>query len=129
MTLETERGLFIKNPPWGIVQSALGLLDPGVGNSFAVLSTGQSTYVQTLRGTNGFHLEWRVTGDDPGTYIHYRACDPEGSAGRKVLKKFDAINAGEYRDLLTLEMVISAFRSFFDRMAPPAALRWRVLDL
>lgn len=129
MEFETEGGLNTKNPPWGLVRSALGLLDPGEGNSFAILSLSHNSFVQVLRGTNGFHLEWRVTGDDLETYIHYRACSATGSTDRRLLKKHDGLNDGQQRDLLDLESVIPAFRAFFDRKAPPGDLHWRVLDI
>ena len=129
MAFETEGGMKLKDPPWGAVRSALGLLDPGEGNSFAILTVDHNSFVQTLRGTNGFHLEWRITGDELDSYIHYRGCTPEGSTGRRLLKKYDGLNDGQQRDLLSLEQVISVFRAFFDRKGPPKGLKWRVLDL
>lgn len=129
MIFETEAGASITDPPWVLVESALTCLDTGRGNSFAILSLKPNTYVQALRGRNGFHLEWRITGDSEDEHIHYRAATPEGSAESALLHKDDGHDEGQRCDLLDLESVIRAFRAFFDRQAPPESLHWRVLDL
>ncbi|MGB6222598.1 hypothetical protein [Haloferula sp.] len=129
MKLETEGKGKLGNPPWDVVEEALRELDQGLGNSYAILSIAHSNYVQALRGLNGYHLEWRITGDDLDKYIHYRAANRSGSSTRKFLVKCDVVNDGQQRDLLSLDSVIEAFRAFFDRKAPPASLLWRVLDL
>lgn len=129
MKLETEGKLRMENPPWGLVKSAIEMLDAGEGNSFAILALEPNTFIQVLRGLNGFHLEWRITGDHENEYIHYRAAKPEGSSENERLQKLNTINDGQQRDLLTLEPVVEAFRAFFDRKTPPANLLWRVLDL
>jgi len=62
MELENEAGLKRRNPPWPLVERVVRELDEGHGNSFAILSLPGNTYVQTIRGFNGWHLEWRITG-------------------------------------------------------------------
>lgn len=129
MMLETEGGLRLPEPPWHRVETALRQLDEGFGNSFASLSLGHANYVQTLRGVNGFHLEWRITGDDLDEFLHYRASDPGGASNEVNLRKHDGWNDGQLRDLLTLDQVIEAFRCFFDREAPPRSLDWRTIEV
>lgn len=129
MRLETEGGLGLPDPPWHRVETALRQLDAGFGNSYASLSLGHANYVQTLRGINGFHLEWRITGDDVDEFLHYRAANPGGTCDLVRLRKHDAWNDGQLRDLLVLDQVIEAFRCFFDRKAPPQSLHWRTIDV
>lgn len=119
----------LPNPRWALVKSALAGLDTGWGNSFAILSLEPNTYVQALRGHNGFHLEWRITGETPDDLIHYRASDPDGSTEPALLRKDDGVNEGERRDLLELDQVTHVFRAFFDGKAPPRTPSWRVLDV
>lgn len=85
--------------------------------------------MQVLRGLNGHHLEWRITGDSLNDSIHWRAANPRSSSSRAFLEKHDGGNDGQQRDLLALVPVMETFRAFFDRKAPPAHLLWRVLDL
>lgn len=129
MKFETEVAVALEDPPWGLVKCAIEMLDAGEGNSFAILSLEPNTFVQALRGLNGFHLEWRITGDSLDDYIHYRAGDPKGSTATAFLNKHDAQNSGQQRDLLSLDQVTGAFRHFFDREGPPQSLIWRELHL
>ncbi|MDA0765385.1 MAG: hypothetical protein O3A87_03010 [Verrucomicrobia bacterium] len=50
-----------------------GELDPEDGNSFACFSLPEPTFMQTLQGRKGYHLECRLTGGSPEQYIHLRA--------------------------------------------------------
>jgi hypothetical protein len=130
LLLTNEEGLHHKNPPWRRVEQAIRALDTGTGNSFCCLSTPDNTYIQTLHGFNGYHLEWRITGPaEPGGYTHYRAGYPGGSVKAFELKKHNHINPGEHRDLLHLEDVVDSFRAFHRGAGQPAWLNWRPLDL
>jgi len=94
------------------------------------LSVPGNTYIQTLRGFNGYHLEWRLTCDgDLNNYIHYRASYPGASLKKMELKKHDYINSGEHRDLLHMRDVIDAFRAFYFGQGMPAWLEWRKIKI
>lgn len=127
MKIETEGGLRFTEPPWGMVKSAIHLLDPGQGNGFAILSVGLNTYIQTLRETEGYLLEWRITGDSLDDYIHYRASDPVVSTPQR--RNRWSHDEEPDPDILSREVVIDAFLAFFDRKGPPRNLVWRPLDL
>ena len=131
MVLTNEAGLRRKNPRWPLVERVIRELDPGHINSFASLSLPGNTYIQCLRGFNGWHLEWRISDLSFGesAYIHMRACYPGASKKPFELKKYDCMNQGEHRDLLNLEDVIDAFRSFHRAEGPPAWLEWRDLEI
>ncbi len=129
MELESEGGFKAADVPWCLIKSVLESLDEGQGNSFAILSSAHNNFVQVLCGLNGYHLEWRITGDDLDEYIHYRGTNPRGLSFSQSLEKWDGCNDGQQRDLLSLGSVMDAFRAFFERKAPPTSLRWRVLDL
>ena len=128
LLLDDELGRRKANPPWPLVERVLHELNPGRGNSFACLSAPGNTYVQCLRGFNGWHLEWRVTGPS-GAYVHYRACRHGGSKKPFELKKHDGMNSGEHRDLLALDDVIGAFRAFHQGLGLPESLVWRQIDI
>lgn len=127
MLLKNQIGLKWPNPSWLQVEEVIGQLDPGYFNSHACLSLPGNNYIQVLRGFNGYHLEWRIT-DPSNSYVHYRACYPGGSKKRVELKKHDFVNDGQHRDLLNLEDVEKAFRSFHQGQGLPAFLKWRELD-
>jgi hypothetical protein len=130
LLLTNEEGLHRKSPPWRLVEQAIRALDTGTGNSFCCLSTPDNTYIQTLHGFNGYHLEWRITGPaEPGGHTHYRACYPGGSRKIFELKKHNHVNSGEHRDFLHLEDVVDAFRAFHRGDPRHAWLDWRTLDL
>lgn len=129
MELENEAGLKRRNPPWPLVERVVRELDEGHGNSFAILSLPGNTYVQTIRGFNGCHLEWRITGASLEDYVHYRAACLGGSAKEIELKKYDAMGDGQHRDLLGPDDVTDAFRAFYRGEEPPAWLEWRELQI
>jgi hypothetical protein len=112
LRLTNEAGLRRKNPPWRLVEQAIRALDTGTGNSFCCLSTPDNTYIQTLHGFNGYHLEWRITGPaEPGGYTHYRAGYPGGSVKAFELKKHNHINPGEHRGNRHLQFFYSFMRA------------------
>lgn len=117
-----------KNPPWSLVEHVIRELDPGRFNSFACLSVPGNTFVQCLRGFNGYHLEWRIT-NSSGNYAHYRACYPGGSKKNFELKKHNHVSDGQHRDLLKLEDVLDAFHSFHQGLGFPGSLKWRKLEI
>lgn len=117
-----------KNPRWTTVEKLIRELDPGHFNSFACLNDRDQNYVQCLRGFNGWHLEWRMC-HSPGSYVHYRASYPGGSRKPFELKKHDSISDGQHRDLLQLEDVIAAFRSFHQGSGLPDFLEWREMAI
>jgi hypothetical protein len=130
LVLTNEAGLRCDNPPWQLVDQVVRELDPGRGNSFCCLATPENSYVQTLCGFNGYHLEWRVpSATAPDGYIHYRAGYPGGSSKPFELKKHDCVNAGEHRDLIQLADVVEAFRAFHHGDGLPALFDWRPLDI
>ena len=130
LILTNQAGLRRKNPRWRLVEQVINELDPGHGNSFCCLEAPGYTYIQTLRGFNGSHLEWRITSaDGQGSYAHYRASYFGGSPKIIELKKHDYVNSGEYRDLLHVEDVIDAFRAFYGGNGMPAWLEWRILGV
>jgi hypothetical protein len=128
MLLKNEIGLKWTNPSWLQVEEVIRELDPGHFNSHACLSIPGNNYIQALRGFNGYHLEWRIT-NPSGNYVHYRACYPSGSRKPIELKKHDCMNDGQHRDLLNLEDVVAAFRSFHQREGLPGFLKWRDLKI
>jgi len=127
LILKNEAGLHRKNPTWKLVEQVIRKLDAGHGNSYCCLEAPGDTYIQTLHGFNGYHLEWRVTNGP--TYTHYRACYPGASSKFFELKKHDYMNSGEHRDLLHLEDVIDSFRAFYRGEAMPAFFEWRILNI
>ena len=129
MILANQAGLVERNPPWEHVEEVIRELDPGFGNSHCILEIPGPTYIQTLRGFQGFHLEWRITGAHPDQYIHLRACVIGGSKKSIELKKHDLMNSGEHRDLITLPDVIDAFRAFHRGQNPPVWLEWREIEV
>ena len=128
MLLKNQGGLTKSNPSWELVEKVVYELVPGHFNSYACLSIPGNSYIQCLHGFNGYHLEWRIT-NPSGSYAHYRASYPGGSKKSFELKKHDFINEGQHRDLLNLEDVVDAFRSFHNRQGLPGYLNWRHLDL
>jgi hypothetical protein len=128
MVLTNEVGQKWENPIWLEVDEVIRELDPGHFNSFACLSVRGNTYVQCLRGFNGWHLEWRIT-KPSGDFDHYRACRPGGSKKPMELKKSDWVSDGEHRDLLKWEDVIGAFYSFHLGEGLPSFLKWRKIDI
>jgi len=127
LVLRNQAGLRRRNPPWNLVERVIREIDTGCGNSHCCLETPGNTYIQTLHGFNGYHLEWRISGT--AEYTHYRGCYPGGSTKRAELKKHDYVNSGEHRDLLHLDEVIDAFRAFYCGEGLPAWLEWRILDI
>lgn len=128
MILRNEIGENWLSPSWAKVRKVIGELNPGYGNSFACLSVSACNYIQCLRGFNGYHMEWRITVAS-GRYVHYRACYPGASKKPFELKKHDFMSQGQYRDLLHLEDVLDAFRSFHKRHGLPGFLTWRAMDI
>jgi hypothetical protein len=128
MLLKDEIGRKQRNPPWALVEYVIRELDPGHFNSFACLSVRGNNFVQCLRGFNGWHLEWRIT-NPSGNYVHYRACYPGGSKKPFELKKHNHVSGGQHRDLLDIDDVINAFRSFHQGHGLPGLLKWRKLDI
>lgn len=130
LILTTEAGLNCDDPPWQLVDEVLNKLDPGNGDSFCCLKTLGYSYVQTLRGFNGYHLEWRVMNDTAtDDYIHYRASNPGGSRKSVELKKHDHVSPGEQRDLIRWADVVEAFRAFYQGEGLPTHLEWRPIDV
>ena len=125
MLLVNEAGLRRRNPSWPLVEQVIRELDPGDGNSFACVSLPGHTFMQTLRGRNGYHLECRLTGASLEQYVHFRASYPGGSTKANKLVKNDFISQGEHRDLLCLEDVLDAFRAFHRGEGMPGWLEWR----
>ncbi len=128
MLLKDEIGRSKNNPPWSLVEHVIRELDPGRFNSFVCLSVRGNTYVQCLRGFNGWHLEWRIT-NPSGSYVHYRACYPGASKKSFELKKHNHVSPGQHRDLLNLDDVVDAFRFFHQNHGLLPWLKWRVLDI
>ena len=128
MKLETEGGLSLADPPWHRVETALRQLDVGFGNSCASLSLDPSNYVQTLRGINGFHLEWRITDNKLDRLPHHLASDPGRAGEPENLLKLGGKDDGQPCDMLSRDQVIEAFRCFFDRMAPSRTLNRRGVE-
>jgi hypothetical protein len=126
--LHDELSRTFVNPLWSLVDYVVRSLDPGDFNSYACLSDPVATYVQCLCGMQGWHLEWRVT-DAFGAYVHYRACLPGESHQPHILKKKDFVSDGELRDVVQLEHVLEAFRSFHQGRGLPNCLDWRVIDV
>ena len=130
LELTNEAGLYRKDPPWQLCEQVVRAIDTGRGNSYCCLATSYNTYVQALRGVNGYILEWRVTDPVDQSYIHYRACHLAGSAGSIVLKKHDSRQeSGEQRDLMSVDDVVDAFRSFYRNEEMPAWLEWRKYEI
>ena len=128
MVLNNEIGLKWKNPIWLEVDEVIRELDPGQFNSFACLARPGNTYIQCLRGLNGWHLEARITWKSPNDFSHLRACRPGGSEKPRALKQVNYVSRGEFRDLLKLEDVLAAFQAFHaNKIMPP--LMWRPIDI
>ena len=127
LILTNQAGLRRKNPSWKLVEQVIREIDVGHGNSHCCLEAPGDSYIQTLHGFNGYHLEWRVT--NGSNYTHYRACYPGASPKLFELKKHDNMNPGEHRDLVHLEDVIDSFRSFYRGEDMPAFFDWRILEI
>ena len=128
MILTNQDGLLRRNPSWRIIESVVRDLNAGYGNSFCCLQSLDKSYVQTLRGFNGWHLEWRVT-TSPTQYVHLRAAYPGSSEKQVELKKHDFVSDGEHRDLMNEDEVIDAFRAFHNGGGPLGWLVWRELAI
>ena len=117
------------NPIWLEVDEVIRELDTNSFNSFACLSRPGNTYLQCLRGSNGWHLEARITWKDSGgAYSHLRACRPCGSEKPRALKLTKYVSRGQYRDLLKLDDVLAAFRAFHMDTVGLTPLIWRPID-
>lgn len=128
--LTREGGLARRDPPWDLIESVVRGLDPGVGTSFCCLKHRSGSYVQALRGLNGFHLERRIYGDAGSRdYVHERACYPNESSARERLVKVDCANSGEKRDLIYCDDVVDAFRDFHAGRINGGWLYWRRLEI
>lgn len=128
LLLENEAGLRRMNPPWRLVDEVVRGLDLGTGNSFCSLNCPTGSYVQTLRGFNGWHLECRFVSPGSG-YVHYRASYPGAKSHEMELKKHDYVNKGQYRDLLHVDDVIEAFSAFYRSGDLSALFHWRPIDI
>jgi hypothetical protein len=129
IVLTNEIGQKWRNPIWLEVDEVIRELDTGSFNSFACLSRPGNTYMQCLRGSNGWHLEARITWKDSGgAYTHLRACRPGISERSRSLKVANYVSRGQYRDLLKTDDVLAAFRAFHaNKVGPP--LIWRPIDV
>lgn len=123
--LTNQAGLRRASPSWALVERVVRALDCDA-NTYCCLTQPCGSYIQTLRGFNGYHLERRLI--DGGGYVHLRACYPGGSSKPERLVKLAGGNSGELRDLLALEDVVDAFRDFY-RDAIEVTLGWRPLDI
>ena len=129
MLLTNEEGLRRKDPSWPLVERVVRELDQGTWNSFCCLNSPDGSYIQTLHGFNGYHLEWREYGSVAKGYVHWRASYPGGSGKKVELKKHDFVSEGEHRDLLHLDDVVDAFRAFHSGSGMPVWLEWRDLGI
>ncbi len=131
MKLATEGGLTRTRPSKALVLRTLSDLDTGSGNSFCNLENPGNSYVQTLHGLNGWHLEWRVTNPlNKNRYQHYRAARKSGSNRLRLLRKSKKyVSRGLERDLLSLDEVTKCFLAFWSCAKRPVEYEWRRLKI
>lgn len=98
------------NPPWSQVARALRALEPGT-DRYCILDDRKGSYIQTLCGVNGYHVECHDAGAPQG--LNLRASYPGGSAEPQKLRTLTYSNDGQARDLLQLEDVVEAFSGYY----------------
>jgi hypothetical protein len=128
VVLLTERGDRFVDPPLELIQQVLVELTPTGDNAFAILERGPS-YVQTVRGHNGFHVEQReaalVNPDED--FTHYKAGRPDGSMLAADLELEDTTLEGHANELLQLHDAVISFTEFWEERPRHHGYRWRVM--
>jgi hypothetical protein len=129
LLLTNHAGLHRKDPPWELVEHTVRELRNGEDNRFCCLEDQDGSYVQTLRGEAGYHLERRLTVGVGALYAHLRASYPGGSTLDAPLKAASYVNDGEARDILLCDDVVDAFREFYNGAYRDGWLDWRPIEL
>lgn len=88
-TLECPELRFNKSPTPEDIERIIGGLQPEMDNPFAILATGDGTYLQTYRDPKGFVLEYQLV----NTSSHYEI--PKLTTAAKVIEAFVSYNAGD----------------------------------
>ncbi len=126
LVLMTESNMMFVNPTLDRVFEILRQLQPIDGNSFCWFEQPRSGYVQTIRGENGFHAEWREwSGLNSGEFHHYRAGFLDTSETQEPLNKGDIAQLGFENELLELSDVELIFSAFLEHRQRPERYHWR----
>jgi hypothetical protein len=119
------------NPTFAFVQEMLSKLE--IGN-FGILERGKN-YVQTIRGSNGFHLEQRETISlRPYRFEHRKAGRPEEVVEPAILELEDfpddpdGFLVGFSNELLGLPEVMQLFGDFWHGLPRSEKFVWRKFD-
>lgn len=130
LLLTNHAGLHRRDPPWHLIEHVVRELKPDDHNRFCLLEDETGSYVQTLCGLNGYHLERRITdGGADGSYLHLRGSYPGGSQEPDALRVVQYVNDGEQRDILYCDDVVDAFREFCQASQAPGWLDWRPIEV
>ena len=120
------------NPTWAFVQEMLSALEVG---DFGILERGKD-YVQTIRGSNGFHLEQRETiSVRPYRFEHCKVGRLEDDIEPVVLELEDFADdpedclPGFSNELLGLADVLVLFADFCNGRPRSDLFVWRTVDL
>jgi hypothetical protein len=120
------------NPTLDFVRQMLSALMVG---DFGILERGKE-YVQTIRGSNGFHLEQRETlSIRPYRFEHHKAGRIEDVTEPAILELEDFADdpedflPGFSNELLGLTDVLSLFADFWNGQPRSEAFVWREVDL
>ena len=120
------------NPTWAFVQEMLSALAVG---DFGILERGKE-YVQTIRGSNGFHLERRETISlRPYRFEHCKVGRLEDDIEPAILELEDFADdpedylPGFSNELLGLADVLVLFADFCDGRPRSDLFVWRKVDL
>jgi hypothetical protein len=120
------------NPTMAFVQEMLSALAVG---DFGILERGKD-YVQTIRGSNGFHLEQRDTiSIRPRRFEHRKAGRAEAGVEPAILELEDFADdpadflPGFSNELLEVPDVILLFADFWNGQPRSETFVWREVDL
>lgn len=109
------------DPPWWQIELAVrschGAMDGGFGEFCVLSQLNSNIFIQTAVCLNepiSWRLEWRVT-DSNGIYTHYFAIKPSDH---------DDVDTVE-----NTEIVIMAFKAFYQNKGLPDSLTWKRYDI
>jgi hypothetical protein len=124
LRLKTPEWTRIDPPWWQIefaVRSCQGEMDGGFGEFCVLSQLGANTYVQTAvcLGKSpdekiAWRIEWRITESD-GAYTHYFARNPSDNEDAETVEN--------------IEMVLMAFKAFYQNKVQPDSLTWKRYDI
>ena len=100
-------------------------ITPGFSDPFAVLTNRHTHFVQCLRKSKGYFVEWRENDiKNPRNFNHWRAQDIAKLAALKVPYQRTGIAAARNPDLLRFADTLNIFRAFLLHQPRPARYHW-----